>query len=408
MKIGQGTRAEAERALREFTPHMGSRYANGRNFDRGPGRHCDVSLLSPYIRRRLITEPEVLKAALAEHGPDRAEKFIQEVIWRSYFKGWLELHPKVWSDYVSGLESDLDGLSMDRALREKVEAAESAATGLDFFNAWATELVETGYLHNHARMWFASIWIFTLGLPWRIGADFFYRHLLDGDPASNTCSWRWVAGLHTRGKTYQAKASNIATFTENRFTPRDDELAAEQSVMSVLHSQEPEDVADVAALRSVSAPRTGVPTLLLLIEEDCTLEDFDIASLDICAGAMLSASHLRSSRDVSERVMRFESTALHDAAARANIDAEPLRAASPRDLVSWAEGAGARQIAMPYVPTGPLADWIDAARPLLHEHGIALTEWQRAWDALVWPHATAGFFKVKKRIPEILDQSGLT
>jgi deoxyribodipyrimidine photo-lyase len=66
-------------------------------------------------------------------------------------------------------------------------------------------------------MWFASIWIFTLGLPWRIGADFFYRHLLDGDAASNTLSWRWVAGLHTRGKAYAAESWNIEKFTGGRF-----------------------------------------------------------------------------------------------------------------------------------------------------------------------------------------------
>ncbi len=83
-----------------------------------------------------------------------------------------------------------------------------------------------GYLHNHARMWFASIWIFTLRLPWVLGADFFMRHLCDGDPASNTLSWRWVAGLHTRGKTYLARASNIATYTGGRFTPQDHDLAA--------------------------------------------------------------------------------------------------------------------------------------------------------------------------------------
>jgi deoxyribodipyrimidine photo-lyase len=78
------------------------------------------------------------------------------------------------------------------------------------FDDWAQELVATGYLHNHARMWFASIWIFTLRLPWELGADFFLRHLIDGDPASNTLSWRWVGGLHTPGKTYLATADNIA------------------------------------------------------------------------------------------------------------------------------------------------------------------------------------------------------
>ena len=79
------------------------------------------------------------------------------------------------------------------------------------------ELIETGYLHNHARMWYASIWIHTLKLPWTLGAAFFLTHLLDGDPASNTLSWRWVAGLHTPGKTYLARPDNIRKYTNNRF-----------------------------------------------------------------------------------------------------------------------------------------------------------------------------------------------
>ena len=61
-------------------------------------------------------------------------------------------------------------------------------TGIEGFDDWARELVDTGYMHNHARMWFASIWIFTLRLPWALGADFFLRHLLDADAASNTLS----------------------------------------------------------------------------------------------------------------------------------------------------------------------------------------------------------------------------
>ena len=108
---------------------------------------------------------------------------MQEVIWRGYFKGWLERRPQVWTNYVSGLETDLAALDRDRRQRRDVDRAVNGETGLGCFDAWATELVDTGYLHNHARMWFASIWTFTLGLPWRLGADFFYRHLLDGDAA---------------------------------------------------------------------------------------------------------------------------------------------------------------------------------------------------------------------------------
>ncbi|MEM9971494.1 MAG: FAD-binding domain-containing protein [Pseudomonadota bacterium] len=401
----QATRDYGLRIVDAFKPRMGRRYANGRNYDRGAGRHRDVSVLSPYVRRRLVTEREVVAAALAEHGPENAEKFVQEVLWRGYFKGWLERRPGIWDSYRDGLDEDLATLQIDRRLRKEVEAAESGSTGLDCFDAWAEELVETGYLHNHARMWFASIWVFTFGLPWRIGADFFYRHLLDGDPASNTCSWRWVAGLHTRGKTYEAKAWNIAKFTENRFSPRDADLA---TGFDGLESDEPEGLPSVTPLRDVRAPEAGVPTALVITEDDCALEEHDLAALDIRAAVRLTASHLRSPREVSELVQGFDASALQDAAARAGVKSTEMRAGVPDDLAKWAEAAGAKQIAMPYVPTGPLADWMTEARPALDARGVAVTEWRREWDALVWPHATAGFFKVKKKIPEILHRSGLS
>ena len=66
-------------------------------------------------------------------------------------------------------------------------------------------------------MWFASIWIFTLDLPWELGAEFFLKHLYDGDSASNTLGWRWVAGIQTPGKHYLASEWNIKKFTNNRY-----------------------------------------------------------------------------------------------------------------------------------------------------------------------------------------------
>ncbi|MEM6304249.1 MAG: FAD-binding domain-containing protein [Pseudomonadota bacterium] len=405
MNLLDATRHTGLRLMQDFAPRMGRRYANGRNYDRGPGRHRDVSQLSPFVRRRLITEREVVAAALDAHGPENAEKFIQEVLWRGYFKGWLERRPQVWASYTAGLDGDHAVLAKDRGLRRAVEAAEAGDTGLDCFDAWAQELAETGYLHNHARMWFASIWVFTLGLPWRLGADFFYRHLLDGDPASNTCSWRWVAGLHTRGKVYEAQAWNIAKFTENRFSPRDADL---QTGLEGLQDQEPEGLPDVQPLREVQAPQPGVPSVLLLTEDDCALEDFDLSALDITATAALRASHLRSPLEVSETVTRFEQQALEDAATRLDRPTEMLRAGVPADLAKWASGQGARQIVMPYAPTGPLKDWMDEATPHLKSAGITVAELRRDWDALVWPHATAGFFKVKKKIPEILHRTGLS
>ena len=215
------SRAAGLQQIEGFSASMGRHYAAERNSDLGPGQRDNTSLLSPYLRRRMVLESEVVATAIEQHGYEAAEKFLQEVFWRTYFKGWLERRPSVWTRYCDDLAAEQIRFNGN----ETLEAALSGTTGIACFDAWARELIETSYLHNHARMWFASIWIFTLRLPWVLGADFFMRHLLDGDPASNTLSWRWVAGLHTRGKHYVATPQNIAKFTDQRFIPSDTELA---------------------------------------------------------------------------------------------------------------------------------------------------------------------------------------
>jgi deoxyribodipyrimidine photo-lyase len=395
------TRGAGLALLDEFRRRMGRTYAEHRNSDRGPGRHVFVSRLSPYLRRRLVTEQETVRAAVSAHGPAAAEAFVREVFWRGYFKGWLERRPQIWAAYLQGLQQDVAAVAADPALADGIAAAEQGRTGLACFDAWAQELTTTGYLHNHARMWFASIWIFTLRLPWRLGADFFLRHLLDGDPASNTLSWRWVGGLHTRGKFYPAQAWNIARFTEGRFTPAETELA---EVVAGLEAEEPEGLPPPSPLRIPQAPQPGRPTALLITEEDCRLEEHDLAGLDIRTAATLAASPLRSPRRVAEAVLRFEAEALADAASRAGFEATTLQAAAPEALVDWAAAAGVTQIATGYVTRGPLHDWLAQAAPLLEARGITLCEWRREWDAAIWPHASAGFFKVKEQIPVILDR----
>ena len=408
VKNREATKARGNELLKNFVPRMGAKYAKERNYDNGPEAHHGVSGLSPFIRRRLVLEHDLVAEAVAAHGLGAAEKFVQEVFWRGYFKGWLEQRPGVWDSYRKGLHLDLQALQHNAKLNDAVETAEAGHTGLTCFDAWAKELVETGYLHNHARMWFASIWIFTLGLPWRVGADFFYRHLLDGDPASNTLGWRWVAGLHTRGKPYIAKAWNIAEFTKQRFTPSDADLAG--NVLD-LTDEEPDGLPEVQGLRSFNLPQPGIATALLITEEDCRVEDFDLGELDVRATATLTASHLRSPRSVADGVVKFEAQALSDAANRikliSGVGATTIHAGFVEDLVDWAKLSGAKQIVTPYIPQGPLRDWLEGAEPALAKNGIRVCEWRRDWDSAIWPYATAGFFKVKDRIPAILKKAGI-
>ncbi len=207
--IFKTTREEALQDLENYINKEIVNYSTQRNFDFGPSKRKNVSCLSPYISHRLITEYEVVKKVLSKFPYQKVEKYIQEIFWRVYWKGWLELRPQVWTDFTE----DLKGIEEDK----NYQIAASGKTEIQCFNDWVNELKENNYLHNHTRMWFASIWIFTLNLPWQKGAEFFMKYLYDGDAASNTLSWRWVAGLQTKGKHYVAQGWNIAKFTNNKY-----------------------------------------------------------------------------------------------------------------------------------------------------------------------------------------------
>ena len=207
--IFETTRDGALKKLDNFIENEIINYNSKRNFDFGPKERKNVSCLSPYITHRLITEYETVERVLKKRPYQKVEKYVQEIFWRVYWKGWLELRPKVWTDFTEDLKNIKDD--------EKIQQAVNGKTQISCFNDWVNEIKEFNYLHNHTRMWFASIWIFTLKLPWQKGAEFFLKYLLDGDAASNTLSWRWVAGLQTKGKNYSAQSWNIEKFTNNKY-----------------------------------------------------------------------------------------------------------------------------------------------------------------------------------------------
>ena len=395
MSFFPATRDNAEKRLKAFIPNMGKVYAKNRNADLGAENRSNVSCLSPYHAHRLLFEKETVAAALKEHGLTEAEKFIQEVYWRTYFKGWLEHRPTVWQRYKSAVESKLTNL--DDELRTRLDKAMAGETGIACFDAWAKELVETGYLHNHTRMWFASIWVFTLQLPWTLGADFFYRHLLDGDAASNTLSWRWVAGLHTPGKNYLATAENIARNTDGRFNPVG-ELNENAAPLEDDWNGSPAGMPDPVR------PEGGVPSILLLHEDDLGYDSLSLEGLNIVAIAGATVTDDRSPLGVSETVKRFTIEAAEDALSRANEDlfVPTVKLASPEGLVDLAKEHGAKQVISGYVPVGPVRDRLSLAKPTWDNAGLAWTEILRDYDQAAWPHATKGFFKLKETIPDLV------
>jgi deoxyribodipyrimidine photo-lyase len=381
--------------LSTFVPRAGRDYVAGRNADNGPHNRAGVSCLSPYLRHRLITEQEVIQAVLAKRSLPAAEKFVQEVLWRTYWKGWLEMRPAVWTRFVE----ERDRMRGDFPNAQALAAAEGGATGIEGFDDWARELVETGYLHNHARMWFASIWIFTLRLPWTLGADFFLRHLIDADAASNTLSWRWVAGLQTIGKTYLATTENIERFTGGRFAPKG--LARDAVALTEGPLEPP------APLPEAFERDTNAPSLLLVTPDDMCPETLFAGCEQIKAALVVAAPGL----SWGERSARFVAGAADDTAERVSDYYHcPARVSHELDaagLIEAAEAAKVRQIMKPYAPVGPVADAVRAITPALAGAGIAFCQVRRPWDNRFWPHAKKGFFPFKERIPEILREDGL-
>lgn len=390
------TRAAALSRLGEFLPEAGH-YAAERNHVR-PG-HARVSRLSPWLQKRLVLESEVVAAVRERWSFPVVEKFVQEVCWRTYWKGWLEQRPGAWSRWTGAVPRLREALQGEQ--RSLWEAACAGRTGIAGFDDWARELVATGYLHNHARMWFASIWIFTLRLPWELGAAFFYEHLLDGDVASNTLSWRWVAGLQTPGKTYLARADNIAHYTDGLYTPEASRLATapfpiqeEPLTKGSAWTDEP-----LRGAPPVAHERIG----LWVHPEDLAVEQGELAGLRVEAINASWPETIAARIGWSETVAAWTQSALRDGASRAgdHFKAE-VSADQPRDLatgiVDWAR-RHRLQTVVAYRPfVGPWLGEGLAIEAALASAGIPTVWRRRAWDNELFPHATRGYFPFWERI----------
>ena len=376
----------SEAELNRFLAQNLKQYSRLRNFDFGPDKHHNVSLLSKYISHRVIDEYDVIRATLGVSTYERAEKFIQEVLWRVYWKGWLEHRPTVWNDFLAFDQQDKLSSQKDN---KNYLAAINGETGIECFDFWAQELRNTNYLHNHARMWFASIWIFTLGLPWQAGAQFFLKHLLDGDAASNTLGWRWVAGIQTMGKCYLARAENISKFTGERFDNARLNERALPLVDEKVHVVQPIDYE--ASARQKFETRLVMDSNLNMLTRNETENYKKIYVMSLANASRQIA--------ISQSVVEFKQNLIKSAAQK-HPRCEVLDAREATQVLGKMPGC---DVCYPFI--GENLDFLHRSNDVWN---IDLNFLRHHEDLFCWQFATKGFFNFKKNIPAIIKTLALS
>jgi hypothetical protein len=389
------TRIDALDYWNAFLPRVKD-YATRRN--QLEARNGNVSRLSPALRHRLLTEDEVIRATLDEYGFAPAEKWLQEICWRRYWKGWLEMRPQVWTSWrhrVRELRRDLPG-----EVLEKADAVAAGKSGVACMDAIARELIKTGYLHNHARMWWASFWIHAEGLPWELGADFFFRHLLDADPASNTLSWRWVAGLQTPGKTYLVRRSNLEKYAPQslRRDKRGSERIADGAVTPIFQKEHADTSKRPLPEFQTTLPATSGRSGLWLHADDLAPEIGPLAAFTPTAVAAFTSERIyRQHYALSDARVAALRAVLADGIARAAAHYRcPSVVLEANDTVTclgeWARTHRLEEVIAFAPAVGPIHDLLPRLSPHLAELGIRLTLIQRPSDAFAFSLASAGFF----------------
>ncbi|MDB6131808.1 MAG: hypothetical protein JWM59_51 [Verrucomicrobiales bacterium] len=401
------TRCGALAAWAAFLPEVGV-YACRRSYV-GQPPHGGVSRLSAALRHRLLTEDEVISDTLRTYDFHAAGKWLQEVCWRRYWKGWLEMRPDVWTSWrrrVHELSVTLPADVMRRAW-----AVASGASGVACMDAIARELNSTGYLHNHARMWWASFWIHAEGLPWELGADWFFRQLLDADPASNTLSWRWVAGLQTVGKPYLVRLCNLekyagaALLADRRGSGRIADGAVQAAPVEEFAVTARGPLPGFATAFTPTGRRIG----LWLHADDLLPERGPLENLKpvAIAGFSSTRSYQHFYKLGVQRINALH-TVLGDGAARAGQHFQvPAHVGHDDDpvtgLMLWA-GANSLDEVVAFAPTvGPVRDMVPRLQRHLVAANVRLTLIRRASDTHAFGLSSAGFFPFWKKMSRHLE-----
>ena len=372
----EASRAKAIEKLDHFIENNLTDYSKLRNFDLGPEGRSNVSCLSPYITHGIINEKEIIKKSLDKFSFAKNEKFIQEVLWRTYWKGWLELRPNVWNDYLIELKKIREDFKDNKEYLNAIEGK----TNIECFNYWVNELKENNYLHNHSRMWFASIWIFTLELPWQLGAEFFMQHLYDGDAASNTLGWRWVAGIQTQGKHYLASEWNIKKFTNNRF----------QNIK--LNENAPPKISEKTysiVRQDFSNPQEIEGKNLVVFENNLSFEITDFKENNFKKIYIVAVKNENRAIKLSEKAVKFKSLLINDQQQRLKDNSIECEVIDISEIKNIENCFGL------YPTVGENLDY-------LNSNNIKLDFLYRDLDRFSWQYCNKGFFNFKNYIPKII------
>ena len=373
------SRTKALEQLNSFVENNLVLYARDRNFDFGPDKRTNTSCLSPYVTHGVLNEKEIIKISLKKFPFSKIEKFIQEVLWRTYWKGWLERRPSLWTDFVN----DLENLKKDFQNNKNLKNAINGNTDIECFNDWVNELKKTGYLHNHTRMWFSSIWIFTLDLPWQLGAEFFMKHLKDGDPASNTLSWRWTAGLQTKGKNYVAQEWNIKKFTNQRY----EKVKLNENATPIVSDKEYIQINPEFDNSEITEDQT-----LLIFDNQLCFEESDFKNYKFKKIILIKNSNLTRSIELDECLVKFKSDLIADQQTRLQDKFE----VEIKDI-SYLKNFDLSSVIALYPGVGENLDF-------LNENKISLKFLYREFDQMTNQYCNKGFFNFKKFIPKIISQ----
>tara|TARA_Y100000746_G_C15346573_1_gene384140 strand:- start:201 stop:902 length:702 start_codon:yes stop_codon:yes gene_type:complete len=229
-------------------------------------------------------------------------------------------------------------------------------------------------------MWFASIWIFTLELPWQLGAEFFMQQLYDGDAASNTFGWRWVAGIQTRGKHYLASEWNIKKFTKNRFQ----NIKLNENASPIVSEKSYPIIK-----QDFNNPQNLKEKNLLIFDNNLSFEITDFKETIFKKIFIISNKNENRSIKLCEKLVKFKSLLIEDQ--KQQLEDKSINC----EVIDINEIKNIKNYYSLYPTVGENLDY-------LNSNNLKKNFLYRDLDRFSWQFCNKGFFNFKNYIPKII------